>query len=167
MKKPNKVYNVNSSIIRQRKIRQRIDADRFEMEDFWKVCPYSLNELNSKNRKRELVAWRYTAYAWSMVNMKCVSRVGRYFEKKHCSVLHGLDQLELALDGFGNREIIKAIKTVAAESKKGLPISRKIPFSEYLQFLKQQLPEMENIEEKARQSFQYLPTVLIGHEPQK
>lgn len=70
------------------------------MRNFFDICPYTLNELRSSTRKRDLVEWRQVGMLMKLLELKSVSKTARFFgtdkdkPKNHATVIHAVKQVE-------------------------------------------------------------------------
>lgn len=73
---------------------------RFLFEDFLIACPFSIEYLRKKTRKREIMQWRQLGMAWLAIENMHLSKAGEFFEKDHSTVCHALKVVRLANNGY-------------------------------------------------------------------
>ncbi len=69
-------------------------------ETFWKTCPYTIDELNAKNRSRKLAVWRQIGMVWYRLSGKSLKGAGKVFDRNHATVLHSIKIVSNAFDGY-------------------------------------------------------------------
>jgi hypothetical protein len=99
------------------------------VETFWMVCPYSINELNSKNKKKEFAIWRQIGMAWYRLAGKSLESAGKSFERNHATVIHAVNVVNNALDGF-YPEMMSKLKLVIEADKTNLRFGLRNPLLE-------------------------------------
>lgn len=72
------------------KIKRKVNADRFNFDDYLSVCPYNIEKLRSKNNKADIAMWRHVACAWLMLSGHNLSTAGRFLERSHCTMKNSL-----------------------------------------------------------------------------
>lgn len=68
--------------------------------DFISICPYSVEELKSKDRYQDLMQWRQIGMVCKAIDLNNLSAAGRYFGKDHVTVIHAARCIKYAIDGF-------------------------------------------------------------------
>ena len=99
------------------------------VETFWMVCPYSINELNSKNKKKEFAIWRQIGMAWYRLAGKSLESAGKSFERNHATVIHAVNVVNNALDGF-YPEMMSKLNLVIEADKTNLLFGLRNPLLE-------------------------------------
>lgn len=94
------------------KIKRKLDCTRFSMHDFYAVCPVPIDKIKSKDRHREILSWRHVGMAWAALGGVTLHTAGAEFGKVHSSVIHSIDQVLNAIDGYGLSEIRDALKLI-------------------------------------------------------
>jgi hypothetical protein len=95
------------------RIKELLKADRYNMKDFWAVCPFTGPELISKNRKTPIRAWRQVGMVWVTLCGETSSEAARQFRRDHATVLHAQNILIDCLEGYGDpyiKEILSSLK---------------------------------------------------------
>lgn len=72
----------------------------FTMQDFYSVCPYTLEELKIQNRHREIMQWRQLGMVIYAIVNSHVSNAGKHFERDHATVIHAMKMVQLANNGY-------------------------------------------------------------------
>lgn len=68
--------------------------------DFISACPFSLDELRSKDRKQDLMQWRQIGMICKAIDLNSLSAAGRFFNKDHATVIHAGRCIKDAIEGF-------------------------------------------------------------------
>lgn len=140
------------------RIRRKVDADRFVIEDFLAACPYSQDELSSNNRKHDLVVWRHVGILWGLLARETLGKASNRFGRTHCVCFHLIENVENALNGLGYKDIKSAIIDVCEASKK--PRELRVPFAAYQSLLKQYLGDSDEVETLAELTYSHVPSVM-------
>lgn len=70
-------------------IREKLDLDRYTMEDFWAACPHTPDEILSGTRKAEIRSWRQVGMVWGRLCGMSQAVAGDMMGgKDHATVLH-------------------------------------------------------------------------------
>ena len=108
------------------KISKLIQCNKFEMVDFYNVCPYKFEGEFTKLRKQEVVMWRNVGMIWSWLSGNSLQKAGKEFHRDHSTVLHALKQLDFAYHGWGCEQIIDNIEEIKNKSYNILHVSEDI-----------------------------------------
>lgn len=151
--------NNNVTVVALNKIKRKLDADRFNLDDFIAVSPYTIEELSSKSRKASIVTWRHVASVWLMLSGYNLSSGGKLLNRSHCTMKHSLSCALTSLEGFGNPEIKSALTACCNQSKEELLVS--VPFEEYLALLQKHFGKSDQVERMARDSYGFIPSAFV------
>lgn len=93
-------------------IKSFIKANRYHMDDFWDVCPYSLDEL-CKSRKIKTNVYLHVGMVWMRLSGKSLHHVGKAFKRDHTTVSYAEKSILLTLENvkFGKPEYIEIIQS--------------------------------------------------------
>jgi hypothetical protein len=69
---------------------------------FWDVCPYTHDELRKRNRKRDIVYWRQVGMYVGRQSGMSLEGIGSIFNLNHATVIHGLKQIDITLEGYNH-----------------------------------------------------------------
>jgi hypothetical protein len=94
------------------KVRRKLNVDRFEKHDFYAACPFNVDELRSKNRKAEILAWRHVAITWHLLCGDILRVAGEALNRDHATSINSLNQVHSAILGYGMPQIRQAIQDV-------------------------------------------------------
>ena len=72
----------------------------FNILDFIDVCPYSMDELKTKSRYRDIMQWRQVGMVWRALETGSISDGGHYFGHDHATCIHAIRCTNSALDGY-------------------------------------------------------------------
>jgi hypothetical protein len=97
-----------------------IKWNKFEMSDFYFVCPFDFNDPKNKTRLREVVLWRNVGVLWAWLSGDGIVSAGKLFHRDHSTVIHAIKQVILAYEGFGHAEIIQHIESIKEQSKENI-----------------------------------------------
>ncbi len=151
--------NNNVTVVQLNKIKRKVDAERFNFEDFLAVCPYTVEQLRSKNNKPEIAMWRHVACVWLMLAGHSLSSGGRFIGRTHCTMKNSLEAVLSSLEGFGHPDIRKALQSLCEQSRKQLLMS--VPFEDYLALLQKHFGKSDQVERMARDSYGFIPSVIV------
>jgi hypothetical protein len=106
-----------SPIYNRIEVKKLFPSNRYEMRDFWAVCPYTTKELYSKSRKRELVIWRDVGIVWAWVSGVGLREAAEMFGRTHCTTIHAIKEIRKAFEeGYGHTEMIEIVNKIRANS---------------------------------------------------
>ena len=119
-----------------------LEGYQFSMDDFYDTCPYTLEQLKNKNRKRDIKQWRFIGifYQW-MINNNFVE-TGRIFSRHHDSVINAVKVTVNAMDGYDD-ELKEKVERVINSNKYGIYATDDIHTNEVLALI---LLENESLE---------------------
>lgn len=89
-----------------------------EIIDYLKFIPFTLEQLQSKSRKRELVYHRFTAMYLLRKKDYSLMPISRFFNRHHSDVIHALKRVNNAFDGYDNELLKIVLDGVEVENKK-------------------------------------------------
>lgn len=89
-----------------------INVHHFEMSDFWSVCPYTFEGVEKRTRKREIVHWRNVGMLWAFMSGMSLQKAGELFDRDHATVIHGIENILTAYEGYGHVELVDIINTI-------------------------------------------------------
>lgn len=85
---------------------------RFEMSDFWAVCPYTFEGWERRTRKREVLFWRNVGMLYAYMSGMTLEKAGQVFDRDHATVIHGIGSILTAYEGWGHIEMLDIINTI-------------------------------------------------------
>ena len=98
-------------------IKRLFPCNRYEMRDFWAVCPYTFTKAEMKSRKREHVIWRNIGVVWAWLSGVGLREAGEMFDRGHCITIHAIKEIKKAfIDGYGHVEMIEIIDQIRNNS---------------------------------------------------
>ena len=77
-----------------------------EIIDYLKAIPVSLEDLRKKNRKREMVYYRYVAMYLLREKGYIIATIGRFLNRHHSDVIHACKQVDDAIAGY-NKQLLR------------------------------------------------------------
>ena len=94
-------------------IKTNINARRYEMSDFYAVCPIPIELIKGTTRKRTIVYWRQVGMVWARLSGFSGPKASAIFNRDHATCIHAeksvLDSFHAR---FGNDEIREMIEEV-------------------------------------------------------
>lgn len=94
------------------KIKRTLRIKKYTLDQFFAACPFTLEELQSKNRRHELICWRHLGMAWGLLSGDILKMSSSRFSRTHASALNGLTSVLHAVEGFGSPYMAEAIQRV-------------------------------------------------------
>lgn len=97
----------------RRELMDRLQLNRYDIQDVLEICPFDLWELQSKKRTRELTMWRDVSMIWVWLQGASTVQAARRFNRDHSTLIYAVQKLADTLDGFGFwelRDILDRIK---------------------------------------------------------
>jgi hypothetical protein len=91
----------------------RLQLNRYDIQDVLEICPFELWELQSKKRTRELTMWRDVSMIWVWLQGATTVQAAQRFNRDHSTLIYSVQKLADTLDGFGFyelRDILERIK---------------------------------------------------------
>jgi hypothetical protein len=70
------------------KIKQATNCERYDMNDFYSVCPFDDETLKSKSRRLVLSRWRQAGMVYARLCGFTQGESGKLFNRSHCNVIH-------------------------------------------------------------------------------
>lgn len=155
----------NKHLVALNKIKQKIDCDFYDIQDFHEVCPLSLAELKQPNRLPFVVMWRFTGILWNLLCGKKEGEAAEYFGRDRTNVANVLEKVDQAMIGWSEMLMLN-IRIVAAHSRtkpKRLPKYIVRPFTIIARRKKRIDPRKRiwNIVEKHKMRINYETNILI------
>jgi len=95
----------------RKKLNELIDRHELKgvtFNDCLNACPYSLEELRSSSRIRELVDWRHVCILFSYKETINLSNTGLELNRTHSSVIHSIKEIDKGL--YEINQNIEAVK---------------------------------------------------------
>lgn len=103
-----------------KQIKLAISAPKYDITDFWSVCPISPSEVCSESRQRLIVSARHVAATWMVLSGDNAQRAAALIERDHATVLHSMKRVMEALEHPRQHpeimEIINMTKDMAKRS---------------------------------------------------
>lgn len=98
-------------------VKRLFPCNRYEMRDFWAVCPYTFTGRELKSRKREFVVWRNVGVVWAWLSGAGLRESAEMFGRTHCTTIHAIKETRKAFeDGYGHVEIIDIVNQIRNNS---------------------------------------------------
>lgn len=144
-----KIYEVTHR--KTRKIKRLLRAKRYNMDAFFAACPYTLEELKSKDRKHDIVCWRHLAMTWQLLSGENLTGAGKVFDRSHATVYNSLIHVLNTVEGFGSSVMADAIKRVREHSTVSCV---RIDSHQISEFLSRHIDEPDEVEELTRSIFE-------------
>jgi hypothetical protein len=96
-----------------KQIKDLIPYKHYFLSDFWKICPYNLEDLTSSRQRKKLV-YLHVGMVWARLSGMSTEKVGEYFNRDHSSVTHAEKAiLEVLLNPkFGHKEYLENIDKI-------------------------------------------------------
>lgn len=149
----------NNSLKILGQLKRKINVNRYLLDDFYLACPYSIEELKSKKRNRELTSWRQIGITWSYLSGNTLAFSGEIFNRDHATVIHSVAVVLDSLNGYAKSEIINYIERIEIIEKN--PIIVLIPYDKYLNFLKSNFMDHDSCEILAKSTYDFLPFLKL------
>jgi chromosomal replication initiation ATPase DnaA len=99
------------------RIKAKVNAQRYEMSDFYAVCPFTIEQLCKPNRKNEIKEWRQIGMVWGRLSGLTTTKTGKMFSKDHSTVIHSTKFILDCIEGYGYESILEKIKEVTTGVK--------------------------------------------------
>ena len=125
--------NLNYSNMHTKKtaqIKELLEAERYDMKDFWQVCPYTPSELIAKNRKHNIKCWRQVGMVWMHLSGKSSSQAAIEFKRDHVTVLHAENIIIDTLEGYGDETIRQILNMLKDQTLYWVPMDDEICINE-------------------------------------
>lgn len=106
-----------NSVYNRVEIKKLFPSHRYEMRDFWAICPYSSKEIASSSRKREHIIYRNVGVVWAWLSGLTLRESGEMFGRGHCMTIHAIKEIKKAFeDGYGHIEMIDVVNQMRDNS---------------------------------------------------
>lgn len=106
---------MKNSEIRRRAI-LLIQSNKYNISDFWEVCPYGPIELHDAGRVTHAKIWRQVGMTWATLSGENYDVSGAMFGRDHATCLHGVkcvaDAIEMGYTDY--TAIVNTVKDRAA-----------------------------------------------------
>jgi hypothetical protein len=99
------------------RIKSKVNAQRYEMSDFYAVCPLSIEQLQSQSRYNEVKSWRQIGMVWGRLSGLSTTKSGEIFSRDHSTVVHATKIILNSVEGYGYDFIIEKIHDIVDGSK--------------------------------------------------
>lgn len=152
-----KKYNTLETHVTLNKIRRRVDADRFVFDDFINACPYTLEQIQSRNKKGNITTWRHVSAVWLMLQGHTLTDTGKRMNRDHCTIRHSLKVVLSSFEVSGYSKITDAIQEVCAKSRD--PYTARVPFDQYAELIRLHLGNSDEVETLITETYANLPTI--------
>jgi hypothetical protein len=87
------------------RIKSKVNAQRYEMSDFYAVCPIPYSLLHSKKRDKDIVRWRQIGMVWLRLSGKSLKDSGGHFAKDHATCIHAEGCVADSFEKYGDNVI--------------------------------------------------------------
>lgn len=81
-----------------------------DIETFWKVCPFTIEELKTKSRKQKIVTWRYIAMFFDYNERRNMIETSNRFNLTHASIINGFKRIQNIKTDYLMREAFNDLK---------------------------------------------------------
>jgi hypothetical protein len=105
-------------------IKKQLSCSFFQPVHFLEICPYSIEELKSDSRMRDLVHWRNFGIVWMCLCGENATQSTRLFNRHHSTLYNCIKNVENALEAY-DKPLLQKIKLVEAYSNELGYIRRK------------------------------------------
>jgi hypothetical protein len=74
-----------------------------EINRLLELSPFTIEDIRSSNRRRELVYWRHSVAYRLREQGYSYEKIGKYINRDHASVIFSVGKVEAALEGYNSQ----------------------------------------------------------------
>lgn len=100
-----------------KKIRQATNCERYDMNDFYAVCPFTHDELKGSSRLAPIVRWRQVGLTWGRLCGMTMYEIGKEFNRDHSTVVHSEKMVVNSFEKYGDKWMEDIIYQVVHQSR--------------------------------------------------
>lgn len=90
----------------------------FNLYDFFKLCPFTIEQLRIDNRHLKIKEWRHLGIFWSLLSGNNLLETGEIFKRTHSIAYHSLNIIYNDLHWYGENSIyIDRIKAILIKAR--------------------------------------------------
>jgi len=99
------------------KIKQATNCERYDMNDFYSVCPFEIKEIHGKSRLSPIVRWRHVGLVWGRLCGMTMQEIGKEFKRDHSTVIYAEGMVANSLDKWGDKWMEDILFQVVNQSR--------------------------------------------------
>jgi chromosomal replication initiation ATPase DnaA len=86
-----------------KKIMKATNCERYDMNDFYAVCPFYQEDIKGKSRLAPIVRWRQVGLVWGRLCGMTMHDISKEFNRDHSTVVHSEKMVANSLERFGDK----------------------------------------------------------------
>lgn len=95
-----------------------LDCKEFNLYDFFKACPYTIEQLRKDNRHQLIKEWRHIGVFWALLSGKNLLETAKIFQRNHSISYRSLKVVYNDLHLYGENSIyIDRMRAVIVKSR--------------------------------------------------
>lgn len=95
-----------------------LDCKEFNLYDFFKACPYTIEQLRKDNRHQVIKEWRHIGVFWALLSGKNLLKTAEIFQRNHSISYRSLNIVYNDLHLYGENSIyIDRMRAVIVKSR--------------------------------------------------
>jgi hypothetical protein len=79
----------------------------FNMIEFYRSCPYTLDGLKKKNRQRDIKIWRHIGIIWALLSGKNIAQATKIFSRHHSLAVYTSKNISFDVEIYKEKTIYK------------------------------------------------------------
>jgi len=87
------------------RIKAKVNAQRYEISDFYAVCPIPYAILHSKKRDKDIVRWRQIGMVWLRLSGKTTVNAASHFSRDHSTCIWAEGCVADSFEKYGDEVI--------------------------------------------------------------
>ena len=87
------------------RIKSKVNAQRYEMSDFYAVCPIPKADLHSRKRDKDIVRWRQIGMVWLRLNGNTTVIAASHFSLDHSTCIWAEGCVADSFEKYGDNVI--------------------------------------------------------------
>jgi hypothetical protein len=88
-----------------KKIMKATNCERYDMNDFYAVCPFTKEELKGKSRLKNVARWRQVGMVWARLSGLGLDESAKMFNRNHSTAIYAEKIVSYSLDKWGDKWI--------------------------------------------------------------
>jgi chromosomal replication initiation ATPase DnaA len=94
------------------KIKKATNCERYDMNDFYAVCPIPVDVLKSRKQTGYISRWRQVGMVCARMSGMTQEKAGELFNRKHCNVIHAEKMVANSFHPLGDKWLNGIFKEV-------------------------------------------------------
>ncbi len=88
-----------------KKIKQATNCERYDMNDFYSVCPFTRAEMRGASRLKNVARWRQVGMVWARLSGLGLDESAKLFDRNHSTAIYAEKIVSYSLDKWGDKWI--------------------------------------------------------------